>query len=126
MSSNVVVKKDDSSAFTISFPVGLSQFAKELCDLGASINLMQYAIFKKLVLGETKPTIMRLLMSDHSIKHPIDILYDILVKVDKFIFLTDFVIVDCEIDAEVFIILGRPFLAIGRALFDMGSSELKF
>ncbi|XP_055814559.1 uncharacterized protein LOC129884255 [Solanum dulcamara] len=126
MSSNVVVKKDDPGAFTILCTIRLYQFAKELCDLGASINLMPYAIFKQLGLGEPNQTTMRLLMSDHSIKHSIDILYDILVKVDKFIFLADFVILYYEINTEVHIILGRPFLAISRALVDVESSDLKF
>jgi len=65
-------------------------------------------------------------MEDWSIKHPIGILYDILVKVDRFIFSADFVILDCEIDIEVPIILGRPFLATEIALVDVESGELKF
>ncbi|XP_049352591.1 uncharacterized protein LOC125817043 [Solanum verrucosum] len=69
---------------------------------------------------------MRLLMADRSIKHPVGILYYILVKVDQFIFLADFVILDCEIDAEILIILGRPFLATRRALVDVESGKLKF
>ncbi|XP_049405190.1 uncharacterized protein LOC125868613 [Solanum stenotomum] len=69
---------------------------------------------------------MRLLKVDRSIKHHVGILYDILVKVNRFIFQTDFVILDCEIDVEIPIILGRPFLAIGRALADVESEELKF
>jgi len=65
-------------------------------------------------------------MDDRSIKRPIGILYDILVKVDKFIFSADFVILDCEIDVEVPIVLCRLFLAIERALVDVESGELKF
>ena len=52
-------------------------------------------------------------------KRPIGVLHDVLVKVESFIFLADFVILDCEVDFEVPLILGRPFLAIGRALVDM-------
>ena len=62
---------------------------------------------------------MRLLMADRTIKSPIGILNDVLVKVELFIFPTDFVILDCEVDFEVPIILGRPFLATRRALVDM-------
>ncbi|KAK4737285.1 hypothetical protein R3W88_000982 [Solanum pinnatisectum] len=69
---------------------------------------------------------MRLLMADRSIKHPIGILHDILVKVYRFIFPADFVILDCEIDAEIPIILGRPFLATGRALVNVENGKLKF
>ncbi|CAN4085176.1 unnamed protein product [Withania somnifera] len=63
-----VIKKDDPGAFTIPCTIGFYEFAKALCDCGASINLMSYAINKKLGLGVPKPTTMRLLMADRSIK----------------------------------------------------------
>ena len=69
---------------------------------------------------------MRLLMADRTVKRPIGILHDVLVKVESFIFLEDFVILDCEVDFEVSIILGRPFLATGRALVDMEKGQMKF
>ena len=59
---------------------------------------------------------MRLLMADRTVKRPIGILHDVLVKVESFIFLVDFVILDCEVDFQVTIILWRPFLATGRAV----------
>ena len=59
-------------------------------------------------------------------KRPIGILHDVLVKVESFIFPTDFVILDCEVDFEVLIINGRPFLATGRALVDMENGQMKF
>ena len=62
---------------------------------------------------------MRLPMVDRTIKRPIGILHNVLVNVKSFIFLADFVILDCEVDFEVPIILGRPFLATDRALVDM-------
>ena len=65
-------------------------------------------------------------MADRTIKTPIGILYDVLVKVEPFIFPDDFVILDCEVDFEVPIILGRPFLATGRALVDMEKGQMKF
>ncbi|XP_049368011.1 uncharacterized protein LOC125832868 [Solanum verrucosum] len=125
MTKELIKKREDPRAFTIPCTIGMLQFAKALCDLGASINLMPYAIYKQLGLGEPKAT-MRLLMADCSIKHPMGILYDILVKVDRFIFPADFVILDCEIDAEIPIILGRPFLATGRTLVDVEREELRF
>ncbi|XP_049397390.1 uncharacterized protein LOC125861568 [Solanum stenotomum] len=126
MTNELIKKREDPGAFTIPCTIGMLQFAKALCDLGASINLMPYAIYKQLGFGEPKATTMRLLMADRSIKYHVGILYDILLKVDLFIFPTDFVILDFEIDAEISIILGRPFLAIGRALLDVESGELKF
>ncbi|XP_049359163.1 uncharacterized protein LOC125823826 [Solanum verrucosum] len=121
-----ITKREDPGAFTILCTIGMLQFAKALCDLGASINLMPYAICKQLGLGEPKVTTMRLLMANGSIKHPVGILYDILIKVDWFIFPADFVILDCEIDTEIPIILGRPFLATERGLVDVESGKLKF
>ena len=90
------------------------------------INLMPLLIYKKLGLGDPNPTVMRLLMADRIVKRPIGILHDVLVKVESFIFLGDFVILDCEVDFEVPIILGRPFLATGRALVDMEKGQMKF
>ena len=58
-------------------------------------------------------------------KKLIGVLYDVLVKVDRFIFSTDFVILDCNIDHEVHIILGRPFLATGWDLVDVECGEIK-
>ncbi|XP_049364570.1 uncharacterized protein LOC125829387 [Solanum verrucosum] len=121
-----ITKREDPGACTIPCTICMLQFAKALCDLGASINLMPYLIYKQLGLGKAKATTMRLLMADRPIKHPVGILYDILVKVDRFIFPTDFVILDYEIDAEIPIILGRPLLATGRALMDVESGKLKF
>ena len=87
---------------------------------------MPLSIYKKLGLGYPKPTPMRLLMADRIVKIPIWILHYVLVKVESFIFPADFFILDCEVDFEVPIILGRPFLATGRALVDIEKGEMKF
>ena len=81
---------------------------------------MPLSICKMFGLGDQKPTVMRLLLADRTVKRPIGILHDVLVKVESFIFPADFVILDCEVDFEVPIIFGRPFLAAGRELVDMG------
>ena len=77
-------------------------------------------------MGDPKPTATRLLMDDRIVKKPIRILHDVLVKVESFIFLADFVILDCEVNFEVPIILGRQFLATGRAYVDMEKGHMKF
>ncbi|XP_049357518.1 uncharacterized protein LOC125822175 [Solanum verrucosum] len=89
-------------------------------------HLMPYAIYKQLGLGEPKATTMRLLMADRSIKYHVGILYAIFVKVERFIFSDDFVILNCEINVEIPIILGRTFLATKRPLVDVESGELMF
>ncbi|XP_049405159.1 uncharacterized protein LOC125868572 [Solanum stenotomum] len=126
MTKELIKKREYPRAFTIPCTIVMLQFAKAFCDLGVSISLMPYAIYKQFGLGEPKVTTMRLPMADRSIKHTVGILYDILVKVDQFIFPADFVILDCEIDVEFPIILGIPFLATGRALVDVESGDLKF
>ena len=65
-------------------------------------------------------------MADQTVKRPIWILHDVLVKVESFIFPDDLVILDCEVAFEVPIILGRPFLATGRALVYMEKGQVKF
>ncbi|XP_022880738.1 uncharacterized protein LOC111398009 [Olea europaea var. sylvestris] len=70
-------------------------------------------------LGEAKATTVTLQLADRSLTHPREIIEDVLVKVEKFIFPTDFLILDMEEDKDVSLILGRPFLATGRALIDV-------
>ncbi|XP_062103615.1 uncharacterized protein LOC133814703 [Humulus lupulus] len=108
-------KLQDPGSFTIPCTIGKFECKHALCDLGASINLMPLSVFRKLGLGEAKPTTITLQLADQSIKHPRGVIEDVLVKVDKFIFPTDFIILDMEEDTKVPIILGRPFLATGQA-----------
>ncbi|XP_024029348.1 uncharacterized protein LOC112093949 [Morus notabilis] len=117
-------KLKDPESFTIPCKIGGSTFERALCDLGASINLMPLSVLRKLGLGEVTPTTISLQMADRSITYPWGIIEDVLVKVDKFIFPVDFVVLDMEEDQEIPIILGRPFLATGRALIDVHSGNL--
>ncbi|XP_070009350.1 uncharacterized protein [Nicotiana sylvestris] len=115
----------DPGSFTIPCTIGNFVFAKELCDLGASINLMPLVIYKMLGIGRARPTSMLLQLADGTVKCPFGILDDVLIQVGKFVFPADFVILDCKVDEEIPIILGRPFLATGRALIDCETGELK-
>ncbi|XP_070014357.1 uncharacterized protein [Nicotiana sylvestris] len=119
-------KLEDPDAFTIPCTIGSADFAKALCDLGASINLMTYFVLKTFGISQPRATSMRLQMADKIMKRPLGIIDDVLVRVDKFILPADFVILDCEVDYEVPIILGRPFLATGKVLVDMEAGELTF
>ncbi|XP_070005564.1 uncharacterized protein [Nicotiana sylvestris] len=94
-------KLEDPGTFTISRTIGSANFAKALCDLGASINLMPYSVFKTLGIGQPRATSMRLQMADRTMKRPLGIVDDVLIRVDKFILPPDFVILDCEVDYEV-------------------------
>ena len=119
-------KLKDPSSFTIPCAIENVVVERALCDLGASINLMSWSIFKKLKLGEARLTTVTLQLADRSLTHLRGIIEDVLVKVDKFIFPAYFIILDMKKDKEVTIILGRPFLATGRAMIDVQKGELRF
>ncbi|GJT58762.1 reverse transcriptase domain-containing protein, partial [Tanacetum coccineum] len=95
-----------------------------LADLGASINIMPLSMWKKISLPELTPTCMTLELADRSITQPISIAEDVYLKVGKFKFLADFVVVDFDADPRVPLILGRYFLKTGRALIDVYEGEL--
>ncbi|XP_047257619.1 uncharacterized protein LOC124889678 [Capsicum annuum] len=126
MDSKVKKKKDDPETFPIPYIIGMHEVVKVLCDLGASINLIPFVIYKKLGLDAPTPTSLRLLMVDRSIKRLVGILFDVLFKVEKFILLADIMVLDCEMDQEVPIIPGRPFLVTRIAIFDLDMAEIKF
>ena len=67
---------------------------KVLLDLGASVNLLPYSVYKQLGLGELKLTTITLSLADRSVKIPKGIVKDVLVKVDKFYYPVDFVVLD--------------------------------
>ncbi|XP_061350313.1 uncharacterized protein LOC133295489 [Gastrolobium bilobum] len=121
---NLPPKLKDPGSFSILFTIGSMTIEKVLCDLGASINVMPLSMMKKLGITEVKPIKMILQLADRSTKQAYGVIKDILVKVDKFIFPMDFVILDIEEDAIVPMIFGRPFLAISGALIDVPKGEL--
>ncbi|XP_010245491.1 PREDICTED: uncharacterized protein LOC104589022 [Nelumbo nucifera] len=117
-------KLKDPRSFSIPCTIGEINFDKALCDFGASINLMHFSVFRKLGLKEPTPTTVSLQLTDRSIKYPRGVVEDVLVKVDKFIFLVDFIVLDMEEDYDMPLILGRPFLATERALIDVQQGKL--
>nr|GEZ56308.1 reverse transcriptase domain-containing protein [Tanacetum cinerariifolium] len=95
-----------------------------LANLGASINLMPLSTWKKLSLPDLTPTRMTLKLADRSITRPKGVVEDVFVKVEKFHFPTDLVVVDFKADPRVPLILGRSFLRTGRALIDVYGEEI--
>ena len=116
-------KMKDPGSFTIPYSIGKYEFKKALCDFGASINLMPLSVVQRLSLGELTPTVVTLQMADRSMAQPEGILEDVLVKVGKFVFPVDFVVMKME-DTQVPLLLGRPFLATGAVLIDVQKGEL--
>ena len=112
-------KMKDPGSFTILCSIGKYEFKKALCDSGASINLMPLSVVRRLSLGEITPAIITLQMDDRSMAQSEGVLEDVLVKVGKFIFPVNFVIMKMEEDTQVPLLLGRPFLATGATLIDV-------
>ncbi|GKB81523.1 reverse transcriptase domain-containing protein [Tanacetum coccineum] len=90
-----------------------------LADLGASINLMPFSVWKQLSLSELTSTRMTLELANRSTVIPNGIAEDVFVKVGKFYFSANFVVVDYNVYPQVPLILGRPFLRTARALIDV-------
>nr|GEV72823.1 reverse transcriptase domain-containing protein [Tanacetum cinerariifolium] len=95
-----------------------------LADLGASINLMPFFVWKRLSLPDLTPTYMNLELADRSISRPVGVTEDVYVKVGSFYFPADFIVVDFDADPRVPLILIRSFLKTRRALIDVFEGEL--
>ncbi|GJR16682.1 reverse transcriptase domain-containing protein [Tanacetum coccineum] len=117
--NKVPEKLEDPGKFLI--PCALQELDRTsaLADSGASINLLPHSIYKQLGLEALTPTRMSLELANRSITHPMGIAEDVVVRVDGFTFLADFVVVNFEPDSRVPIILGRPFLRTAKALIDL-------
>ena len=126
------VKYKDPGCPTISVNIGGISVEKALLDLGVSVNLLSYSMYKQLGLGELKPTSITLSLADRSIKIPKETIEDVLIQVDRFYYPVDFVVLDTEPVAvgpnHVPIILGRPFLATSNAIINCrnGVMQLTF
>jgi hypothetical protein len=91
----------DPGCPTISCMIGVSQINRALLDLGAGVNLLPYSVYLQLGLRELKPTTVTLQLADRSMKRPKGIIEDVLIKVDKFYFPMDFIVIDTELVHDV-------------------------
>jgi len=116
----IVPKYKDPGCPTISIRIGDTMVDKCLLDLGASVNLLPYSVYKQLGLGELKPTDITLSLADRSVKVPKGIVEDVIVKVNEFYFPADFVVLDTKPvmnpGYHIPVILGRPFFATSDAV----------
>ena len=122
------MKYKDPGYPTISCFIGEHKIERALLDLEASVNLLLYSVFQSLNLGELKPTSITLLLAHRSVKVPRGIVEDVLVQVDKFIYLVDFVVVDTQpVEAcnSIPVILGCPFLTTSNALINCRNGLMK-
>ncbi|GJU37662.1 reverse transcriptase domain-containing protein [Tanacetum coccineum] len=114
--NKVPPKLGDPGSFLIPCNFNKAFSCNTLADLGASINLMPYSLYAKLSLGTLKPTKMSVRLADRSFQYPVRIAENMLVKVGKFTFPVDFVILEMEEDSKIPLILGRPFLHTADAV----------
>ncbi|XP_050915842.1 uncharacterized protein LOC127130933 [Lathyrus oleraceus] len=123
----IPTKKKDRGAVIIPCIIGDRSFKKALTDLGANVSLMPLSIYKKLGIRAVQDTMMTLQFADRQVKKPYGIVEDVLVKIEKFVFPVDFVILEMPKDEEIPLILGRPFLETGRCLINIeeGTMTLK-
>nr|GEX99115.1 reverse transcriptase domain-containing protein [Tanacetum cinerariifolium] len=125
----VVLKKlleklGDPGRFLI--PCDFSEFDNclALADLGASINIMPLSIWKKLKLPTLNDIKMVLELADRTISKPTGVAKNVFVKVGKFYFPVDFVVLDFIADPRVPLILGRPFLSTAHAIINVHEREI--
>jgi hypothetical protein len=122
------IKHKDPGCPTISCMIGVSRIEKALLDLGACVNLLPFSVYLQ-VQPLLKPTSMTLQLVDRSVKVPRGIIEDVLIKVDKFYFPVDFIVLDTEpvqnVGIQIPVILGRPFLATANALINCRTGAMK-
>ncbi|GJX19791.1 retrovirus-related pol polyprotein from transposon TNT 1-94, partial [Tanacetum coccineum] len=116
-------KEKDPRSFILPCIIGSTIVSDALADLGTSISIMPFSLFKWLGLGNPKPINMVIEMADRSMQSPKEIIENVLVKINKFIFPVDFIILDIIKDDKVLIILGRPMLATAHARIDVFDEE---
>nr|GFB97840.1 reverse transcriptase domain-containing protein [Tanacetum cinerariifolium] len=127
--SAVVLKKlpeklGDPGRFLIPYDFTGLDNCLALAYLGASINLMPLSIWRKLKLPTLNDTKMVLELADRTISKPMGVAENVFVKVGKFYFPADFVILDFVADPRIPLILGRPFLSTAYALIDIYEGEI--
>ena len=123
------LKYKDTRCPTISRIIGDHGVEQALLDLGDSVNLIPYSIYLQLGLGDIKPTSMVLQLADRSIKRPKGMIEDVLVEIDKFYYLVDFLILETQYvvhaNSNIPIILGHAFLATTNALINCRNGLMK-
>ncbi|XP_070031650.1 uncharacterized protein [Nicotiana tomentosiformis] len=114
-------KCGDPGSFMLPCSLGTLNFDKSLFDSGASINLMPLSIYRKLEneIGKIRSTPISLQLADQTTIIADGIEEYVLVRVDKFVFPVDFIVVKMEQNKEITLILGRPFLSTRRAILDI-------
>ena len=119
MMNSLPVKKRDTGAPMITSEIGGMSFTRSLLDIGASINILPKAIFDRHHVRELQPLLVELRLADGSVRKPHGLVEDVILRIEDCYFPVDFLVVDMKMTKEMTqapIILGRPFLAIAKAI----------
>ncbi|GJZ59429.1 putative ribonuclease H-like domain-containing protein [Tanacetum coccineum] len=117
-------KETDPGSFIILCIIGNHSMSNALADLGVSISIIPYSLFKRLELGSLKPIKMTIEMADRSMQSPKGIKENVLVKISNFVFPADFIILGIMEDENIPIILGRPMFATAHAKIDVYGKKI--
>ncbi|GJS34525.1 zinc knuckle CX2CX4HX4C containing protein [Tanacetum coccineum] len=119
INTSFLQKEQGPECFILPCSIGRLDFNNALADLGASISIMPFSMYKRLGMGKLEPINMVIEMADNTKSIPKGIVKNLLIRIDKFIFPIDFVILDIIEDYRMPIILGRPLLATAHAKVDI-------
>ncbi|GJW39269.1 ribonuclease H-like domain-containing protein [Tanacetum coccineum] len=119
-------KEKDPGRFTLPCFIYNIYFDKSLVDLGASVSIMPFSTYTSLGLGNLSHTRLTIELADQTIKQPRGIAENVLVRIGKFIFPIDFIILDIPEDDDVPLILGRPFLSTAHSKIDVFKRKITF
>ncbi|XP_022867771.1 uncharacterized protein LOC111387446 [Olea europaea var. sylvestris] len=125
--SKLPLKLKDQKSFTLPISIGNSCSINALCDMGASINLMSYSVYRKLGLGKVNSTSIMLQLADRTISRPHGTVEDVLIKAGNFIIFVDFIVLDIREDLDIPVILVCKDILKPSALklYDLGVISLK-
>ncbi|XP_024006481.1 uncharacterized protein LOC112082990 [Eutrema salsugineum] len=119
LQNKVLNKRSDPGRFILSVKIGNMIFARSLCDLGSSVNLMPYYVEKRLGYTRFKPTKTSLMFADRSTKFPVGMLEDLHVHIGDTLIPEDFVVLELDEEPKDPLILGRSFLCTPGGIIDV-------
>ncbi|XP_024010423.1 uncharacterized protein LOC112085441 [Eutrema salsugineum] len=123
LQNKVLKKRSDPGRFVLSVRIGNVLFARSLCDLGSSVNLMPYSVAKRLGYTRFKPTKISLVFADRSTKFLVGILEDLHVQIGNTLIPADFVVLEVDEEPKDPLILGRSFVCTSGAIIDVKGGD---
>ncbi|XP_010496850.1 PREDICTED: uncharacterized protein LOC104773880 [Camelina sativa] len=117
-------KLPDPGSFVLDCTIFTDRFARSLCDLGSSVNLMPRSVALSLGMTDFKSTKITLILVDRSICIPDGVLEDVPIKIGECLIPTDFVVLKYEEEPKDPLILGRSFLANAGAIIDVKRGQI--